>query len=244
MRIAILILIAGLMLPAFATVQAQTADEVVEKYLETIGGAEKWKTFHSMRVSGSAIQMGMNFPFTMISMQPNLSKVTAEVMGKQFIEAYDGTDAWMLNPFMGSPDPTKKTEEESKDAAAQRFESDFINYKEKGHTIALEGMEEIDGANCFKIKMLKADAREEYYFIDAEAYVPIMQRSFILSGQMKGQTVETYFSDYQEVEGVGVVVAFTMEQRVGGQTAMQMINQKVEFNPEDLKPEAFAFPKK
>jgi outer membrane lipoprotein-sorting protein len=242
MRIAILLLIAGLMLPAFSTVQAQTADEIVERYLETIGGAEKWQSMQSMRVSGNALQMGMTFPFSMISMRPNLTKVTAEVMGKQFIDAYDGKAAWSLNPFMGGPDPQQKTEEESKEAASQSFENDFINYKEKGYRVALEGTEEIEGAECYKLLLVKADGREEHYFIDAETYVPIMQRVYPQTGQLKGQSIESYFSDYQEVDGV--LVSFSMEQRVGGQVIMQMVSEKYEFNPEDVKAEAFAFPKK
>jgi outer membrane lipoprotein-sorting protein len=242
MRIAILLLIAGLMLPAFAPVQAQSADEIVERYLETIGGAEKWQSMQSMRVSGNALQMGMTFPFTMISMRPNMNKVTAEVMGKQFIDAFDGKEGWSLNPFMGGPDAQKKTEEESKEAAFESFENDFINYKEKGYRVELEGTEEIEGAQCYKLLLVKGEGREQHYFIDAQDYVPILVRSYPQSGPMKGQAAETYFSDYQEVDGV--LVSFSMEQRVGGQVVLQMVSEKYEFNPSDLKAEAFAFPGK
>lgn len=244
MKIKSLFLAVGILLSANAVSHAQTADEIINSYLDAIGGVEHWKNFNSMRVTGNAIQMGVNYPFTVISMRPNLQKVVADVMGKQFIEAYDGESAWGLNPFTGATEPQKKTEEESKESAMQHFESDFINYKDKGYTVTLEGTEEIEGAKCYNLKLVKEEGREEYHFIDAENYVPIMTRSFIPTGEMKGQAVETYFSDYQEVEGTGVVVAFTMEQRFNGQVVMQMVTEKVEFNPEDLTKESFAFPEK
>ena len=244
MKIKSLLLAVGILLSANAVSYAQTADEVVNNYLETIGGADAWTSFNSMRVTGKAIQMGVNYPFTVISMRPNLTKVVADVMGKEFIEAYDGESAWGLNPFTGATAPQKSTEEESKEAAMQHFEIDFINYKDKGYSVTLEGKEEIEGAECYKLKLVKEEGREEYHFIDAENFVPIMTRSFIQTGQMKGQAVETYFSDYQEVEGAGVLIAYTMEQRFNGQVAMQMVTEKVEINPEDLSKEAFAFPEK
>ena len=244
MKIKSLLLAVGILLSANAVSHAQTADEIIGKYLETIGGVDNWKDFQSMRVTGTAIQSGVNYPFTVTSMRPNLQKVVADVMGKQFIEAYDGESAWGLNPFTGATEPQKKTDEETKEAAMRNFESDFIDYRDKGYSVTLEDTEEIEGAKCFKLKLVKEEGHEEYHFIDAENYVPIMTRNFIQTGQMKGQAIETYFSDYQEVEGSGVVIAYTMEQRFNGQVVMQMVNEKVEFNPEDLTKESFAFPEK
>lgn len=244
MKIKTLLLAAGILLSTGFVSTAQTVDKIIANHLEAVGGAEKWQSFESMRVTGNALQMGLTYPFTVISMRPNLNKVVAEVMGKQFIDAFDGTEAWGLNPFMGSPDPQKKTPEESKEASYQNFESDFLNYKEKGNTITLEGKEEIEGAECHVLKVVKAEGKEDYYFMDTEAHVPIMVRSYIMSGPMKGKAIETYFSDYQEVEGAGIFVAFTMEQRMDGQVVMQMVTDKVEFNTGDITAEMFAFPKK
>lgn len=244
MKIKSLLLAAGILLSTGFISTAQTVDEVIAAHLDAVGGAEKWQSFNSMRVTGNALQMGLTYPFTVISMRPNLSKVVAEVMGKQFIDAFDGQEAWGLNPFMGSPDPQKKTAEESKEAALQNFESDYINYKEKGYAITLEGKEEIEGAECYVLKLVKAEGHEEYHFIDAENYLLIMMRSFPQSGPAKGQAIETFFSDYQEVEGAGVLVAYTFEQRLGDQVVMQMTTDKIEFNPGDITAEMFAFPKK
>lgn len=244
MKIRSLLLAAGILLSAGFVSNAQTVDEIIASHLEAIGGAEKWQSYESMRLSGNAQQMGLTFPVTVISMRPNLNKVVVDVMGKQIIDAFDGKDAWSINPLMGSADPQKKTDEESKEAALQNFESDFINFREKGYSLTLEGKEEVEGTECYVLKLVKAEGHEEYHYLDTETYVTIMNRTFPQSGPAKGQAVETYFSDYQEVEGAGVLIAFTFEQRMDGQVVMQMTTEKVEFNTGDISAEMFAFPVK
>ena len=224
---------------SFTLSSAQTVDEIIDTYLETIGGADAWKKVNSMEFAGKSSMQGMDFPVTVTSARPNLQKVEINVQGKQIVEAYDGENAWAINPFMGSMEPQAKTEEESKEAATNMFEDDLIDYKQKGHTLTLEGKEESEGTDCFKVKMVKADGEEMYHFFDTELYIPVMTRTFAKMGPMKGQAIETYVSDYDEVDGL--IVPFSIEQKLGGQTFMQMTAESVKFNIE-VADEFFAMP--
>jgi hypothetical protein len=242
------LVLAGFLTFSFSpSLQAQdmpSADKIIDTYFENIGGKEVWRSLESMRITGSAMQMGMEFPLTVSSMKPNLQKVEVSVQGMTIIDAYDGKTAWGVNPFMGSTEPQKKTEEESEMAAKQLFESELLDYKDKGHTVTVEGEEEIDGTNTYKVKLVKEDGDEMYFFFDQEDMVPILMRNAISAGEMKGQSVDTFVSDYREVE-VGdntIFVSFSMEQKMGGQTIMNMNAKEVEFNVEDLKPDYFAYP--
>lgn len=226
--------------PSFAQ-KAPDVDQIIDNYFEAIGGKENWKELHSMRFSGNSVNMGMTFPTEVISMRPNLQKVTAEFQNMQYVEAYDGTTAWMLNPFSGATEATKKTEEETKEAAKNNFEDELLDYKSKGHQLSLEGTEEVDGTSTYKLKLTKADGDEVLYFFDTEAYVPLMIRTFAKTGPMEGQAVEIYFSDYDEVDGL--MIAHSIEQKMNGQTIMQMTAEKIELNPEDIDASDFAYPK-
>lgn len=239
MRLSVLILILGLGFSA--TAQTPTADEVVNKYLETIGGVDAWKSINNMVLEGNSVQMGMTFPTKVVSARPNLFRLDVDVMGKQIIDAYDGTVAWGVNPFMGGTTPQPKTEEETKEMAKRMFENDFIDYQAKGFAVSLDGTEEIEGVPTYKIKLTKQDGEEEYHFIDTENYVTIMTRTFIQSGQAKGTAIETYLSDYQEVEGKWV--PFTMEQRANGQTILTTTATAVRFDVPDLDAAMFSLPK-
>ncbi len=220
--------------------KAQTADEIVGKYLTAIGGAEKWKKLESQSMTGYVVVQGMNIPYTAIQARPNLVYSAGEFQGNKFIEAFDGTVAWMQNPFAGAAKPTKKDAEETAQAAKEPFEDDLIDYNTKGHTLELDAkQEEMDGVKCFKLTMKRKQGDEKVYFIDGENYIPVCVRSFAQTGPAKGQAVEIYFSDYKE-EG-GLMMAHTLETKMGGQTAVTIKMEKIEINP-TLDKKIFSFP--
>jgi hypothetical protein len=235
-KLAILFVFATL---AFAS-QAQTADDIVGKYLKAIGGVEKWKKVESQSLTGFVIVQGMNIPYSMVQARPNLTYSVGEFQGTKFIDAFDGTVAWTVNPMAGAAKPTKKDADETKDMAKENFEDDFIDYTTKGHTLELDPkQEEMDGVKCYKITMKRKQGDEKIYFFDAENSVPVCVRSFAQSGPAKGQAAEMYFSDYKEVDGL--MIAHTMEQKMGGQTAATIKFDKVELN-KAIDKKLFSFP--
>jgi outer membrane lipoprotein-sorting protein len=226
-------------------VQAQTVDEILSKYFETIGGVEKWRSLQTMTATGNLSMQGFDLRFTNHAKRPNKMRMLIQVQGTEIIQAYDGTDAWMLNPLMGGKDPVKMPTEDSKDFRDQKFESEYIDYAKKGHAITLLGTEEIEGAKCFKLELVKNKHNEEedvteIHYFDSENYVPIMVVAYARSGEMKGAEVKTYLSDYQEVEGL--MMPFSLEIKFNGQTVQKLSYQSVTFN-ESVDDTIFAFPK-
>ncbi len=226
---------------AFSVVQAQTVDNILAKYFENTGGEAKWKALESSKMTGNMSMQGMEFPGTIYMAKPNKQRVEVSLQGKTLIQAYDGTDAWWINPFTGSEDPQKMPAEMSDEITKQKFESEFLNYKEKGNTVALEGKETIEGTETYKVKLTKKNGDVEYHFFDAEHYVPIMTRTTISSGPMKGQASEMYYSDYQEVSGM--MFPFFMENKAGGQSVQKITITAVELNGK-YADTFFAMPKK
>ena len=231
----------ALTLTAFA-MKAQTADEIVEKYLKAIGGADKWKKIESTLMTGKGEAQGMNFPVTMTAMRPNSLKVEVDIQGMKMIQpCFDGTTAWSINPFGGGAEPTKMDEESTKEFARNKFEDEFIDFKTKGHTVTLEGTEEAEGTKCFKLKIVLKQGGEKIYFMDVENFIPIMVREFAMTGPSKGQASESILGDYKEVEGM--MMPHSIETKLGGQTAAVIKIEKIEVNPK-IDKSIFAFPVK
>ena len=221
------------------TAQTPSVDEIVDTYFENIGGKDAWREIKSMKISGEGVQMGMSFPLTVLAKEPNLTKVTVDIQSMQFIEAYDGEVAWTLNPFAGMTEPSKKSEEETVEAAKEMFQDELLDYKEKGHTLSFEGTEEYEGTEVYKLKLTKANGDEDIYFFDSEIMVPIALRTFVNAGELKGQSIDVVSSDYQEVNGV--MVPFSIKQSVNGQTVMEMVAKSVELNV-PIADSEFSFP--
>lgn len=226
--------------------QAQTADEILENYFENTGGMDKWKAMKSMQANGSTPTPQGDVSFTMYAKAPDKVKIEVAIGGNTMVpQAYDGVTAWMLNPMAGNQ-AQKLPETQAKMIADEAsFEDDFINYKEKGHEVSLEGTEEIDGVETYKIKLTKNannDKNEmvEYHFFDKENYVPIMTRMKVTEGQAAGTTIETYMSDYQETE-FGLILPYYIEQKYNGQTGQKLIITEYMINP-DIEDGIFEFP--
>lgn len=241
------ILMVAVLLAVMVQVQAQTADDILAKYFAATGGLANWKALASMKVSGKMSMQGFDLPFEMAMKRPNKQHMVMKVQGMEIVQAYDGTDAWMLNPMMGGKDPVKLTGEEAKDFTEREFEDEFIDYQKKGHEVKLLGKEEIDGVSCFKLELVKnknnkgKDPVTEIHYIDSENYVPIVQVSYVRTGPAKGTEVRTFLSDYQEVQGF--MLPFSTEVKTGGQTVQKMTFEKVELNSA-INDQIFAFPKK
>lgn len=226
---------------------AQTADEILAKYFENTGGLSKWKELKSVKLTGKAPTPQGEFPIVIYNKAPNKSKMVFNVQGKEIVlQAYDGETGWTLNPFAGGADAVKLDEEQTKELREEQLEDDFIDYAKKGHAVTLEGKEEIEGVQCYKIKLEKnknndkEDVTEIYYF-DSENFVPIMAKNYVRTGPAKGTEIQIFFSDYQDASGL--MMPYYIEQKVNGQTQMKVVFENISIN-EELDDTIFAYPKK
>lgn len=219
--------------------QAQTAEEIIDNYFENTGGIDKWKKLQSQQINGKMFQGPMEFEGTVTVAVPNKQKVEVNVAGTTIIQAYDGTTAWMLNPLQGGMTAQKMPDEMAQQMINQEFPSEFFNYKEKGHEVVLEGTEDIEGTECFKIKLTKKNGSVQYTYFDTEYYIPVMVRAVVSSGTSTGQNVDTYMSEYKEVEGL--VMAHSIETKSNGVSMMKIIVSEIKINPQ-IPANFFDFP--
>jgi hypothetical protein len=241
------LLFAGALTLVTTYTQAQTANEIVEKYLETIGGKVKLATIKSIKMIAKGQQGGMEFPMTSVMEAPNKMVQSINFQGKEIVvSAFDGKEMWKTN-FMTMKPEKSETEDSQNAAKSADFPDPFLDYKAKGYSISFEGEEKIEGTDCHKIKLTKkpimVDGKEEedfsYYYFDKENNVVIMQKQTGKKGQMKDITIETLMSDYQEVDGI--YFAYNVSQKMNGQVIFSMTVDKIELNaPVDAK--VFAYP--
>ena len=229
-------------------VNAQTAEEIIANYFENTGGIENWQKIEGLKMSAKVNQMGMEIPIEIIQLKDGRQATVINFQGQELKQGvYDGEILWNTN-FM-----TQKAEKSDAETTAnmkiqsQDFPDSFLNYKEKGYAVELLENEEIDGSQCYKIKLTKTpltiDGKEEanisFYYFDMDNFVPIAVHAEIKAGQMKGQMSETKLSDYQEVDGL--YFPFSMTQGIKGQPGQAITMDTIELNP-TVDASIFAFP--
>lgn len=231
--------IAVLAIASFS-VNAQTADEIIGNYLENTGGVDKWKSLEGFKWTAKINVQGMDLPLEFVQMKDGRQMSSALFQGKEIKQGvFDGTTLWNTNFMTMQAEASDSETTENFKLNINDFPDPFLNYKEKGYTVELMGKETIEGAETFKIKLVKepitVDGKKEedvsYYYFDAENFVPIVVEAEIKAGPAKGLTSVTTLSDYQEVEGF--YFPFSTKVGVKGQAGgEQAINlQTVELNP-------------
>lgn len=222
----------------FFTTYAQTAEEIVDTYIENIGGQEAWSKINSMTASGIAKQGGTDYPFVATYMKDGRTHIVIDLQGQKYtVEAFDGETEWAMNFQTQKPEAAdSESSLNYKNDAKDNIVDPFFNYKEKGYKIELLGKEVYEGTDCFKIKLTKSpaivDGKEvdniEMYYFDTENFVPIASESTILSGPAKGATQQSLYSDYQEVDGL--YLYFSLINKFNGQVGLEMNIDTVKFN--------------
>ena len=231
-------------------VQAQTVDEILDKYFENTGGKAKWEAVQGIKFTGKLKVQAMELPMTMIQLKDGRQTTSASVQGMEFRQqVYDGSTLWGTNQMtMKAEKSDAETTENFKLELGNDFPSPFLNYKKKGYKVELLGKETVEGAETFKIKLtkkpIKVDGKEtenvEFYFFDTENYVPLTVESEVKSGPGKGMVGQNKMSDYQDASGL--LFPFTMTQGAKGQPGgATIVFTAIELNPK-VEASVFAFP--
>ena len=220
--------------------QAQTAQEIIDTYIENIGGHDAWSKIESMTAKGIGKQQGVEYPFVATYMADGRYLIEIDIQGTPFVvEAFDGETSWAMNfqtqkPEAQDSESSLNTKNEAKDLLV----SPFFNYKEKGYAIELVSKETMEGTEAFKIKLTKkptlSDGEEkeniEFFFFDTENYVPIASESTLNSGPAQGMTSQSIYSDFQEINGL--YLPFSQIDKFNGQIGLEVLIETAQFNTE------------
>lgn len=220
---------------------AQSVDEIVAKNLQAKGGLDLLRQTNSVRMSGtfkSFQPAEMTMPMTTWAKRPNMVRQEVEVTlppgqappgmpagPMKMVRAADGTNVWIQRgPSAPQALPSVQAAQMMQDS---EFDSVFIDYRTKGVTIELVGVEKLGGKDVYHLKVSRKNGPLQHYFLDAQTGLEATVSTEVAQGGTTA-TVATELGDYRNVEGR--MVPFTTRQLVNGQLAAAMTFDKVEFN--------------
>jgi len=209
---------------AGTVVSAQTADDVIAKYLDAIGGKRTISKIKSMYVEGAMEIMGMEGTTKTTTLNGKGVKLELDMQGSTLVNCVTDQSGWTINPFMGDMSPVDLTEEQYNLAKEQiHIGAPFIYYEEKGYKAEVTGEETIGDAKTIRIKLTSPDNIVSEHFFDRESGLLIRS---VEPGEM-GQNIAA-FSDYREVKGY--TMPYKVEVDAGGQATIYATYTKVELN--------------
>jgi len=200
---------------AAAPAPAQTLDEILDQHFAALGGKDKLAAVQSVKISLRQQAGGQEFPITIFWKRPNKMRMDVNVQGMIGSQAYDGSGAWQVMPFMGKTEPEAMTGDDLKgmEEQADLIEGPLYNWKEKGNTVELMGKEAVEGTDAWKLKVTKQNGDLTYIWLDAESLLQIRSEGKRKRGDQEIE-FESSVGDYKEVGGL--VFAHSIEQRAKG----------------------------
>lgn len=185
---------------------AQTADELITKHVEALGGASQLAAIKSLQFEGQLrfpgdFELGYKETRARQANGP-ATRVDATLQGLTIVQAYDGASGWRINPLQGRKDAEKMSADEARSLAdSATIGGALVNAKADGSTVAYLGREEFDGTSAYKLKVTQKDGDEFVYLLDPDTMLAIkMTESRRVRGALQVSEVE--LGDYEKVAGV------------------------------------------
>jgi hypothetical protein len=189
--------------------EAQTADEIISKHTDAIGGKEKISQVTSLYTESGTEVMGNEMATKTTVLSGKGYKNESDFNGQQVVQVVLDKGGWMINPFMGASDPTPMPDEQYKSSEDIIYTPDpLVNYAEHGAKVELVGQEKVGDVNAYKIKYTNKDNSEATYYIDPSTWYIIQS---VKKQNAGGQdvTVTVTYADYKKTD-FGITLPYSV----------------------------------
>jgi tetratricopeptide (TPR) repeat protein len=177
-----------------------SVDEVLNRYIEAMGGAAAISKYTSRVITGTLDVAGISRggSFEQYAQAPNrfLMVMEAHPFGKMRM-GFNGKTGWMLAD-------AKVQSITGVDLAILQRDADFyspLRTKNNYAKVTLPGMSKIGYREVYVLDLQPATGPLERLYLDAETFLPVRMNTVRTMGRA-GEPVEIYFDDWRDVDGV------------------------------------------
>lgn len=217
----------ALVVAAFVTATAQSADEIIQKHITAIGGADNWKKIQTLKLTCSVNANGTEIPVIKTNSQMKGMRIEFTVSGMTGYTIITDKAGWNYSPFGGQTKPEAIPEDMVKKSQSQLdIQGGLIDYKAKGNKVTYLGKDDVEGTDCYKLKIVYPSGIEETSYIDASNYYHIKS---VTKVNVDGKEVEqsSNFSNYQKLPE-GIFFPMSVDMGMGNMTVKSVeINKPV-----------------
>ena len=207
----ILFSILATMIVGFSFAQDLTADQIVNKYIDAIGGKAAWSKVNSLVMKGTIKVQGAALGVTSTTVDKKGMRQEFSVNGMTGYQIITPDSGWNFSPFQVQKIPEPITADDLKQGQDQLdVQGNLIDYAAKGHTVELLGKDDVDGVEAYKLKETLKSGKAETIYIDPQTFLIIRD---VTKQKANGQETEvkTDLSNYQKLpEGIWVPMSIKL----------------------------------
>ncbi len=173
-------------------------EDVINAYIDAIGGREALEEVKSTKITMAADAMGQTMEFVEYKMAPGMYAMSMSMMGQTMMrQVFDGESGYVEQ--QGQKMPLEGTDLTNvKEEAKITPELDYVA---SGYALEVVGLEDLDGEMAYKVKVTDAGGTSSTHYFSKDTGLKLRTISTI---EANGQTATTTedFSDYREVSGI------------------------------------------
>jgi len=202
--------------PGAAQPPLPTADQILEKYVQAMGGADALQKVSS-RIEKGSIAFGENkVPVEVYSKAPDKRATVTHMGNGESVTAYDGHVGWLTG--MGRPREMTPAETE-----AFKLDADFylpLQMKQVFNQLRVRPPEKIGDREAYQVVGLRQGQPPVRFYFDEESGLLVREVRYAQTplGRMPTQID---YADYRDSDGVKVVYRWTLA-RPGGRFTIQI----------------------
>ena len=222
-----------MMIAASPGALAYTAAELAAKNVDAKGGQDRLNAIQSLRLSGKVLVHGgtVELRYSELVKRPHSIRYEAQLQGLTHVEAYDGAQAWQIDPFQGRKDPERLSADDAKGLSedAADFAGVLVGYEAKGYKLDYLGTEDIDGTEAHKVRATRPNGDVSYVYLDPDHFLEVRVVERRIEHGVPNETITDY-ADYEKVDGVYLPFARDSWQK-GSSERRKVQFDKAEANP-------------
>ena len=226
-------------IPAFSF--AQTAQEIIDKNISALGGADKIAAVKSVSYDQGMNIMGMDMTGKSSIIVGKSLRTDITVMGQQMTTVVDGDKGWTINPMQGGTAPQAIPEDQVKmqKENAHVIGTDLAIAKNEKYPIELVGKEKMDAKEVYNLKVTRPEGTASY-FVDASTNQLVGMKTTVNIQGQSGE-VKIKYGNYKTIDGLTIPTSMDLENpAMPGPMTMTLSN--IVFNP-TIDSSIFAMPK-
>ena len=178
-----------------------TADQIVDKYVQAIGGkaAIEKQTSRVSKGSFEIAAFGASGTFDAYAKAPNKTVTIINVAGFGVVqEGYDGKVAWAQDPQSGL------REKSGAELATAKLEAEFFRdskIKQLYPKIVVKGKDKVNDKEVYVLEATPVESSVETWYFDAQTGF-MLRLDAEREGPQGKQAVQSFMDNYKEVDGI------------------------------------------
>ena len=221
----------GALLLTTAAAPPPAVDAIVARHVAARGGRSALLAVRTLRMTGRAIAgPGREAIVRREMARPGRIRTEFVFQGTTGVYVWDGAAGWGVSPLDGRLDVAPLPEEAAAISAEQAdFEGPLVDWKAKGHRVALVGTTELPGGAAHDLKVTLSSGVVRHLWVDAATGLVVKSAS---TRKVRGHETqfEVLFGDYRETGGVLFARSIDMGV-VGRPQRLHVVVDSVETNP-------------